>query len=872
MHDGFDRPSPSGLRAVVDKATWALHIVALAAAVVVVGYASAPLFRQGPVATTQPSTMESVDWASSQSSIYCLACHRQVAQAADRLDVKHGHSANVTLNAEQLKTVQAMGTVSGEGGLLICISCHKLGNGNAHMLGESLAGSKLCKGCHPQQFTTVGTRHDLRITAPDEQNRFGQTAETGGPCSACHLSHHYARDFEPSELDPDGRCVTCHKIGRAAAKHARATMEHPDAHCVVCHNPHDESHPHFLKKPAAQVCNDCHGEYAEGAARGMHPLGELPYPVPQALIDAGAETFGDSRRLTCLVCHSTHSSTHKPLLVMSPDTNDLCLACHEKELSAKGPDGRLPKHGQGPRMNEQQRAVVQGRGGRTGADGELLCVSCHRVHHAPVVSNLLSFLPAAEDGCSACHAAQAGVIGTGHDLRAKYPNEKNAVGQTPATGGPCSSCHLAHGSARAAMATEADVAGTCMTCHASGRVGGMPAGHPATADGHPGTNCIACHDPHEHETGGFLVKPQTVLCRGCHADQFSLAGGPHDPARHADAWAKIPGYSDSDGPCLTCHAPHGRKGTGLFSFDALADGNHDSACLHCHADAAWGATGEIAAIHPQKIDPEQKRVPVALVPHDDKGNMRMGCRTCHNPHGSAEPSHLARVADGEPTASLCLHCHEDKKLIEMTGHATAKLEAAGFETDSCKPCHAMHARPQDAWGQMLSPRFLVEAAAPAPATAAASESDAGQPAATGGGPATQESDAAQLYSHEAAVPCLVCHHAGGPAPIREVATHPPVTLVNLLKPNEPGYMPLFGEDGKVSENGQVTCRTCHLSHGQTELLAKAARNGQLSADESQSARMQLRPFVAPNLCTQCHGAQGRLKFLFFHNLGQRKTN
>jgi hypothetical protein len=35
--------------------------------------------------------------------------------------------------------------------------------------------------------------------------------------------------------------------------------------------------------------------------------------------------------------------------------------------------------------------------------------------------------------------------------------------------------------------------------------------------------------------------------------------------------------------------------------------------------------------------------------------------------------------------------------------------------------------------------------------------------------------------------------------------------------------------------------------------------------------MQLRPFAAPNLCTQCHGAQGRLKFLFFHNLTQRKT-
>lgn len=854
MQDEFDNRPVSGIRGLLDKSAWMVQYLFVAGAIVAVGYAAAPLFRHGPAPASQPSTMEAVDWSSAESSVYCLACHRDVAQAADRLDVKHGHSANVTLNAAQLKNVEAMGTLSGEGGLLICISCHKLGNGNPHMLGETLAGSKLCKGCHPEQFTTIGTPHDLRISAADEKNRVGQTAETGGPCSACHLSHHYARDFEPSVLDPDGRCVTCHKIGRAAAKHARPTMEHPDAHCVVCHNPHDETHEHFLKKPAAEVCNDCHGEFAAGASKGMHPVGELPYPVPQALIDAGAQTFGNPRQLTCLVCHSTHSSTHKPLLLMPADTNDLCLACHDKALAAKSSDGRLPKHGQSPRMTEAQRAVVEGRGGRVGAGGELLCISCHQVHHAQVANDLLSFMPAAEDGCSACHTDQAGVVGTVHDLRANFPNEKNLAGVTAAMGGPCSSCHMAHGPARKSVSSDADVSGSCMTCHASGKLNGMPEGHSDIADGHPGTNCIACHNPHDHATGGFLAKSKPDLCRSCHATQLSLVGGPHDPAAREEAWSKVPGHADDQGPCLTCHTPHGKKGTGLFGFDAVADGNHDSACLHCHANTAWGAPTDIAAIHPQQIDPDQKRVDVALVPHDDKGNMRMGCRTCHNPHGAVEPAHLARVEAGEPTASLCMHCHEDKKLIEVTGHATAKLAGLGFDTDSCKPCHAMHARPQDAWGQMLSPRFLEQATA----------------AATQPGNAVAGADA--KYAHEAAVPCLVCHHSGGPAPVRDVATHPPVTLVNLLKPNEPGYMPLFSEDGKVSENGQITCRTCHLSHGQPELLAQASKEGDLSPDDKRMAHMQLRSFVAPNLCTQCHGAQGRLKFLFFHNLEQRKGN
>jgi len=214
---------------------------------------------------------------------------------------------------------------------------------------------------------------------------------------------------------------------------------------------------------------------------------------------------------------------------------------------------------------------------------------------------------------------------------------------------------------------------------------------------------------------------------------------------------------------------------------------------------------------------------------------------------------LARVKAGEPTATLCTHCHADKKLIEMTGHAPERLAKLGFDVDSCKPCHAMHANPAGAWGLMLSPRFL----------------GVGERA---GAPSTQPSGGAGDWPHhEAAVPCLVCHHSGGPAPVRDIASHPPVALVNIMQPDAPGYMPLFNDDGKVDPRGQITCRTCHLSHGQTDLLRAAATNPAMSPDEQRAARMQLRPFVAPNLCTQCHGAQARLKFLFFHDIEQRQA-
>jgi predicted CXXCH cytochrome family protein len=816
------------------------HAVVLLAAVGLVGYAASPFFHNMPRPTSQPSTMENVDWTSPYGNIYCLACHRQLAHAMAGLDVEQGHSTNVVLKPEQIRAVQEMGMVAGPGGVLICMSCHKLGLTNPHMLADTLTDSRLCRHCHPQQFTAVNTKHDLRTTAPHEKNRFGQTAETGGLCSACHLSHYYARDFEPCELDPDGRCITCHKIGRAAAKFARPTMEHPKTQCIICHNPHDSTNRHFLKKPHAQMCADCHTDFTGGMAKGMHPLGAMRYDVPKVLVDAGAETFGNSRELTCLICHSTHSSAQDPLLVLPADTNQLCLSCHEKELAERAPGGKLPKHGQSPKLTAAQRAVVEGRGARVGPGSELLCVSCHKVHHAEPDSTLLAFRPKSEDACSACHQDKAGVVGTVHDLRTNFPDEKNVAGATPLSAGACSGCHTAHRPARLPVPSAADASGQCTTCHqesgcAKRKLAGA-LGHPGDP-AHPGNTCTACHNPHERQIAHFLLKSPAGLCRECHAEQYSLAGGPHDRSKHPDQWPK--GDAGTDGPCMACHVAHGGKGTGLFLAETKADSYHDAVCLTCHANNGWNAPSNLAAIHPQRISPEEKRVPVSLVPVDDRGNMRMGCRTCHNVHGGAEPVHLARVKPGEATESLCMHCHEEKRLINLTSHAPELLTKMGFDVDSCKPCHAMHARPVEAWGYMLSPRFLLK-----------SQQVTTRP--TGGG-----------------MPCSACHHAGGPAPVREVSSHPWVLAFNVVESNAAGYMPLFNDDGKEAVNGQITCRTCHLAHGRVDRLKAVASGPAMTDAQRSAARLQVRPFVPPNLCTQCHGGEALFKFMYFHNLAKR---
>jgi len=817
----------------------AVHVLLLIALAASVTYVSVSFLRtawhQEP--SRLPATMEEVDWSGPDSSEYCLACHKPVGPAMAGLDVEHGHLQNVPLSEPQLQAVARMGTIAGRGGTLICMSCHKLGAEAAmpFMLADTLADGELCGRCHPGHYAR-GTPHDLRTSAPQERNRRNQTVAEGGPCSACHLAHGYARDFEPCPHDPDGRCTTCHQIHQCAERHPRPTMEHPESGCLDCHDPHDMSHGEFLKQPVTELCITCHENFADGAAAGMHPLGSMDYVVPPELIEAGAQVPSDSRELTCAVCHPTHTAGHEPLLVLDPDSNRLCLACHQDKYGEIADDGVTPRHGQSPVLTAGQRQVVEGWERRIGPGGELLCVSCHRVHEAKSKVALLTFQSKYGETCSACHPQHDDVFGTSHDLRTNFPAEKNLAGMTPSEHGACSACHLSHGFARPATATPGDPSGQCISCHQADQCGQARL---VEGTDHPDTRCTDCHNPHERRFGNYLALAEPDLCVECHAEQAHLIGGPHDRTTNAAAWPES--APAAQGLCLPCHLPHGGERADLFRLRGSDPvGNHDDVCLLCHAEVAWNARGGLAAIHPCEISPKQNKVELALVPKDEQGNMRMGCRTCHDPHGGRDPVHLARVAPDQPTESLCIHCHAEKRYIKHTGHSAESLMRFGFDVDSCKPCHAMHASPDGNWGQMLSPRFLAESCK-----------------------LVVDKEGA------ACLPCLACHHADGPAPVREIATHPQREMWNMIAPDAPGYLPLFNAAGHVDPRGMVVCRTCHLSHGRLDLLKRVAEKESLSHAEHSAIRTQLRPFVAPNICTECHGSEARARFLFFHDPGRR---
>ncbi|KAB2938765.1 MAG: hypothetical protein F9K17_15515 [Phycisphaerae bacterium] len=90
-------------------------------------------------------------------------------------------------------------------------------------------------------------------------------------------------------------------------------------------------------------------------------------------------------------------------------------------------------------------------------------------------------------------------------------------------------------------------------------------------------------------------------------------------------------------------------------------------------------------------------------------------------------------------------------------------------------------------------------------------------------------------------------------------------MANTVAADHPAYMPLRDAQGQLSSRGEMTCVTCHLPHG--GLTAEEA-GPLLVADPSgrllSGAKPLLRSYVAPNLCTQCHGSEGLRRFLDFH--------
>jgi predicted CXXCH cytochrome family protein len=642
--------------------------------------------------------------------------------------------------------------------------------------------------------------------------------------------------------------------------------------CLSCHKVHHGLSGRYLLADTlknSQLCLRCHPERAEM----MNTSHDLRASSPECKNRRG-QTPDESG--PCGACHSFHMFGRMPD-PMPKDPTGMCASCHQNDQCAsrqavagathpyKAKVSRLPVDPSlhtFPTPNDSSTRTIA-------------CLTCHDPHDVSHKDFLRQPSPRL---CSKCHADTVAKLAGSHDL-SNRTDIKNGKGQTPAEAGKCGFCHAMHdangpklwiGTATA----PADADGTCTACH---RAGGPATKKPQTKYHHPtgpktaeetakldtnlplfhklGENngagyvsCGSCHDPHaDGKLTQSLLRagpPTSNLCTSCHKQPAALAGGLHDEHVRPAKWPE-PSRKRND-LCLSCHQPHGNDpARGLWTVQPRARyAIDDAACLGCHQHIEWDGHGTQPA-QPTASQPALQSVATAgqvhglpLVPTGPgKTSGSVGCKTCHDTHGQpgGQP-HLLRAGHALDPGAMCLSCHSELQYIGLSLHGREQMKGYANEMGrptrmlQCGPCHSVHAM----------------------------SSASGQPAT---GPLSS--------AHGDMRRCTGCHSTEGGARPAFMPEHLR-SLRNVQEPGTPGFLPLVNDAGEIGRAGHIACITCHMPHGRPpgpEFPAIDPRK--ITTEQVRAMMPMVAPYKAPNLCGSCHGFDGMLRFLYWHEPAKR---
>jgi len=741
--------------------------------------------------------------------------------------------------------------------------------------------SRECAICHIRWVDALvrnDQREDLMETVLDRQ------AGSGDMCLSCHdgsvvdsrfkvwSTPHHTTDSVPSPavkiptdrfpLDEQGRmtCATCHT--------AHAVPDSSDLKTVI-----------FLRQPNidSSLCLACHPEHAR-KNDFQHPLGHADSPVPQVILDAGGKTSDDGHMVFCQTCHEPHGATNAWMLVLPPAK--LCIACHTDKAPETKPPAGAPVHRIGytysgfkpPTTLLKERSTF-------GENGELDCLSCHRLHDASGAKPLLIRKNEDSSLCLECHKQESKVIGSRHDLRLSSPETVNANGQTASVSGPCGSCHRIHGWARDVPDTHRPHSSACMECHTTG---GPGSAHRLYVDAHAvGTTlsegmstdlpldaatgdigCLTCHDPHYPIGSGivdmqadadvpaprsFLRHEGSQLCVLCHDKIGKSQRAPHDPMDYTPEMRQELGLHSSVGPCRVCHTTHNAQGPHLWT-QPLKDGSDDSIpslCGACHEDKL----GARNSVHDPGTSEWARELNFA-----SKGS----CVDCHPVHGKNEKYSIwAAIGDQDSTVTLCENCHREggpgkvmktphmgKMVPADVGSLPVAYKLGSGRQILCTTCHEIHQEPQE-------PKLL---RAPVPDLCGLCHQE--KLGVEGSTHDPGENEWAAKLGFASRGSCVDCHRIHGPERKGGIwdSISNPDTAASLCetchRPAGPGKLVETPHFGKTLTNGstnlplgegeQVLCTSCHDIH-QSEPGPK------LRASRGDSS-----------LCLDCHAELGGL--------------
>jgi predicted CXXCH cytochrome family protein len=867
----------------------------------------------------------------------CGACHDE----RDASDLKEAtrmgtHPVNVKpdrVRIPELFKDEKLGAKLGKKGEIICETCHRphdavpdtsilvMNNQQPDLCGpdpwkEATGSSKpgLCEACHEKKKQVIGSNHDLRLTAPEEQNSKEKTTEQSGVCGACHVVHEaegpflWARKLTPNIEDKlSAACISCHDEPGPAEE--TIDIEH--------------SHPVDVDMKRRMI-----------KVTAANEKGQSPLPLYN---EQGRHSKKDGK-VTCGSCHDPHTWTAEV---------------------KKGKDQQIATAGNGIEDKIPQ-TTDKGKADLCDDDGHII-----KKRRKGDGRNSFLRLAAAPDSnlCVECHQDQRRVISTNHDLNISAPKEKNQRDQTVANSGVCGQCHTPHKAkgpalwARKIGPGKAAIETLCKDCHQAGSNAkdkltgthshpvGIELGSKMDTRGLPTfskqgkreksgkglVDCATCHNPHGGKPTGqtaskkpgtkakpsyqFLRKANSAeseLCRTCHKKQSDVIQTKHDLRLTSSEERNINDQTlEQSGICGACHVVHNATGPFIWGRKQVAGTDKATAtCMTCHdsqGPAKEKGIGEQS--HPVDVDikplairvakgkwssenPRTKLTPLPL--YDKQGRHartnegRVSCGTCHDPHvwskdGKTIPVKDIKKFDGGPDDSflriadrgksaLCTNCHLDQKPVLNTKHNVALFLAETKEPvkhgdekmvlDRDEKVTAYGSETAPAGDQLSEFGDGVVRRANKQARAQAGGADGGI-CSTCHMP--HKAKGPLLWARDTGpgkgpieVLCKDCHQNSSNAKDKLTGPHDHPVGIEFSKNMDPRDLPTYSRDGKKKKDnkGLMDCTTCHDPHRwQPQDKGDGTAVEQLVEGDGSNSFLRIAAAPSSQLCIECHEDQ-----------------
>jgi DmsE family decaheme c-type cytochrome len=214
-------------------------------------------------------------------------------------------------------------------------------------------------------------------------------------------------------------------------------------------------------------------------------------------------------------------------------------------------------------------------------------------------------------------------------------------------------------STTAQAAITGDVGQDCRKCHTEiveafasnihGKSGNF-------TEGERSTSCDSCHgSPEKHVRSRKkedIINPARLPASEVNSSCLQC----HSQDKHTFAW-KGSEHDQKDISCISCHSQHHYRSEEKM----LTNATTEDTCLSCHTDVRKALFQRSTHLYRTELR-----------------NMKVGCSSCHNPHGGDGDKMLVE----QTVNNVCYACHAEKRGPFLWDHPPVR--------ENCMNCHAPH--------------------------------------------------------------------------------------------------------------------------------------------------------------------------------------